>query len=173
VPNAEGVIGPVPPGWDPGEYDRLRRRVLWSLPTGLYVLGSRAADRQNLMTVSLVMQASVDPKCVVASVEAAALTHRLVHDGGVFALSILKREDRAIVRKFVKPLADLAGFDTFTAVTGAPVLAQAGAWLDCEVRHELALGSHSLFVGEVVACGGEPDSLEVLRMEDTRMSYGG
>jgi hypothetical protein len=31
-----------------------------------------------------------------------------------------------------------------------------------------------LFVGEVVNCGGEVDDrLEVLRMEDTRMSYGG
>jgi flavin reductase (DIM6/NTAB) family NADH-FMN oxidoreductase RutF len=49
------------------------------------------------------------------------------------------------------------------------------AWLDCEVRHSLEVGSHTLFVGEVVdagfAEGGEDAS--VLRMEDTRMSYGG
>jgi hypothetical protein len=42
------------------------------------------------------------------------------------------------------------------------------------LRHDLACGSHTLFVGEVVGCGGDPaDELEVLRMEDTRMSYGG
>ena len=58
-------------------------------------------------------------------------------------------------------------------LTGAPILADAAAWLECEVRHELGCGSHTLFVGEVVGCGGEPDGLEVLRMEDTRMSYGG
>ena len=58
---------------------------------------------------------------------------------------------------------------------GTRSLVDAWAWLDCEVRAELALGSHSLFVGEVVgfgfADGGE--EAPVLRMEDTRMNYGG
>jgi flavin reductase (DIM6/NTAB) family NADH-FMN oxidoreductase RutF len=64
------------------------------------------------------------------------------------------------------------------ATTGAPILDCALAWLDCEVRHVLALGSHSWFVGELVDCGESlgdspaPDA-DVLRMEDTRMNYGG
>ena len=33
------------------------------------------------------------------------------------------------------------------------------------------LGAHTLFIGEVTEVGGEP--AEVLRMEDTRMNYGG
>ena len=83
------------------------------------------------------------------------------------------------MRKFVKPLDDqgrpdeLAGLALRDGVTGAPILAAAAAWLECEVRQELGCGSHTLFVGEVVGCGGEPDGLEPLRMEDTRMSYGG
>ena len=62
-----------------------------------------------------------------------------------------------------------------TAVTGSPVLTRAAAWLDCEVRHHVDLGSHVLFIGEVVAVDG-PDAdapVDLLRMEDTRMSYGG
>lgn len=173
------LVGPFPEGVDPEAYDRLRRRILWALPSGLYVLGSRAGGRRNLMTLSLAMQACVEPKLVAVSVEAGALTHRLVREGGVFALNILRRQDRAVVRKFVKPLDDegdpasLGGFAVHSAATGAPVLDEAPAWLDCEVRHELPLGSHTVFVGEVVACGGDPEGLEVLRMEDTRMSYGG
>jgi flavin reductase (DIM6/NTAB) family NADH-FMN oxidoreductase RutF len=49
----------------------------------------------------------------------------------------------------------------------------AGAWIDCTVRQLVPCGSHDVFVGEIVDCGGEPDDLDVLRMEDTRMSYGG
>jgi flavin reductase (DIM6/NTAB) family NADH-FMN oxidoreductase RutF len=150
------------------------------MPSGIYVLGSRAGERRNLMTLNWASQVAIDPKMVAVSVEAGAFTHGLVRDGRVFSLNILRREDRAIVRKFVKPLDDdgdpgtLAGHPVRYGVTGAPVLAQAAAWLDCEVRHELVLGSHTLFVGVVVACGGDPgDDLEVLRMEDTRMSYGG
>ena len=36
-----------PDGVDPDAYDRLRRRVLWSMPTGLYVIGSRGRGRRR------------------------------------------------------------------------------------------------------------------------------
>jgi hypothetical protein len=36
------------------------------------------------------------------------------------------------------------------------------------------VGDHTLFLGEVVASAFQQDeSVEILRMEDTRMSYGG
>ena len=53
-PLQEGPVGPFPDGADRDEYDRLRRRVLWTMPTGLFVIGSRAGDRRNLMTANLV-----------------------------------------------------------------------------------------------------------------------
>ena len=180
MPGDAQPVGPFPPGAEPDAYDRLRRRILWTMPSGLYVLGSRAGGRRNLMTISWALQVASDPKLLAVSVEAAAVTRALVGDGRVFALSILKREDRAVVRKFAKPLDDdgdpatLGGYAVHPATTGAPILDMAAAWLDCEVRHELDLGSHTLFLGEIVDCGGDPsDGLEVLRMEDTRMSYGG
>ena len=42
------------------------------------------------------------------------------------------------------------------------------------MRQRLPVGDHVLFVGEVVQAGfqGDEDALP-LRMEDTRMSYGG
>jgi flavin reductase (DIM6/NTAB) family NADH-FMN oxidoreductase RutF len=174
-------VGPFPPGADHDAYDRLRRRVLWKLPMGLYVLGSRSGDRRNLMTINWAMQVSIQPKHLAISVEASAVTHSLVADGGCFSLSLLSREQRAEVRKFVKPAVDdpdahtLSGVVYREALTGAPIPEIAIAWLDCEVRHRLEAGSHTLFVGEVVDAGfadGGEDS-PVLRMEDTRMSYGG
>jgi flavin reductase (DIM6/NTAB) family NADH-FMN oxidoreductase RutF len=42
------------------------------------------------------------------------------------------------------------------------------------VRQAVDCGGHTLFVGEVVDCAFQgPEDVEVLRMEDTRMSYGG
>jgi flavin reductase (DIM6/NTAB) family NADH-FMN oxidoreductase RutF len=159
---------------DEDEYDRLRRRVLWSMPSGLYVLGSAAGGRRNLMTLNWATQVASDPKLVAVSVEVAAVTHGLVREGGVFSLNILAREDRAIVRKFVKPMADdLGGFAVRTEATGAPILDQAAAWLDCRVHSEVPCGSHTLFLGEIAACGAGAEGFDVLRMEDTRMNYGG
>ena len=132
------------------------------------------------MTANWASQVSFEPKLVAVSVEREALTHTLIHDGGAFSLSILDREDRAIVRKFVKPVevsadgGELSGFPFVERVTGAPILAQALAWVDCALRHELDVGGHTLFVGEVVDAGfAKDESTPVLRMEDTRMNYGG
>jgi flavin reductase (DIM6/NTAB) family NADH-FMN oxidoreductase RutF len=159
------------------------------MPSGLYVVGSRAGGRRNLMTISWVTQVAMSPKLVGLGVESGAVTHGLLEEGGVFALSLLPRSQRAVVRRFVKPVTessvdDATGIGTMqgeavhSATTGAPILDSAVAWLDCEVRHVLALGSHGWFVGEVVDCGEAPgrspgpDS-DILRMEDTRMNYGG
>ncbi|HUC36982.1 MAG TPA: flavin reductase family protein [Acidimicrobiales bacterium] len=196
------VVGPVPPGRDPEEYDRLRRRILWMLPTGIYALGTRSGPSRNLMTISWVTQVATEPKLVGVGVERAAVTHGLLVSSGVFALSILPRDERALVRRFAKPVTDqevdpetgagtMNGAPVRAQVTGAPILDVALAWIDCEVRHRLDFESHSWFVGEVMACGapGESSASEsesasasaaappveagVLRMEDTRMNYGG
>jgi flavin reductase (DIM6/NTAB) family NADH-FMN oxidoreductase RutF len=177
----DGPVPPFPEGADPDEYDRLRRRVLWTMPSGLYVVGSTdGASRRNLMTLNWATQLSFEPKLLGIAVEREAYTHELIEAGGVFSLCVIDREDRAIVRKFTKPVeVDLAagtlnGFAVHSSTTGAPVLDQAAAFLDCVVLERVPTGDHTLFVGEIVDCGFQKDeATPVLRMEDTRMNYGG
>lgn len=148
------------------------------------------------MTISWVTQLASRPKLVGVGIETGSVTGELVASGAVFALSILSRAERSVVRRFVKPVRETAidvparagtmqGEAVHLAPSGAPVLASSVAWIDCGVRQRLELGSHTLFAGEVTECGlgppGAPrddDEAEqalaaVLRMEDTRMSYGG
>lgn len=189
-PGGSGPIGPYPPGVntaeDQADYDKRRRRVLWSLPSGLYVIGSRGvpgvdgAVELNAMTANWVTQVAFEPKLVGVGVEHPALTHRLIADSGVFSVCTVAREDRTIVRKFTKPVSvdhdarTLNGFAFHTGITGAPILDQAPAYLDCEVRQSVEVGNHTFFIGEVVDASFQADEgTEVLRMEDTRMNYGG
>jgi flavin reductase (DIM6/NTAB) family NADH-FMN oxidoreductase RutF len=165
------------------ESDRHRRRVLWALPTGLYLIGSRHGDDVNLMTANLVVQVCVEPKLVGVALERDSVTARLVTAEGGFSVSLLARADRDVVRRFVKPVSDIerdpAG--AVLALSGQPVtevgpnrrpvLASAAGYLDCRLTGAEPLGSHTLCIGEVMDVGGEPN--EVLRMEDTRMHYGG
>ena len=113
-------------------------------------------------------------------IEKPALTHELISEGGSFTVCTIAREDRAIVRKFTKPVevdeasSTLNGFPFHDGLTGAPILDQAPAYVDCEVRQAVEVGNHTFFIGEVVDCGFQAaEDTEVLRMEDTRMSYGG
>jgi flavin reductase (DIM6/NTAB) family NADH-FMN oxidoreductase RutF len=185
-PGGSGPIGPYPPGFETDDqridYDKLRRRVLWKMPYGLYVIGSRGDEptAKNLMTANWVTQLSFAPKLVGIGIEQTALTHKLIEAGECFSVCSIDREDRAIVRKFTKPVeVDLAaktlnGFAYVERVTGAPILAQSVGFLDCELRQTVQVGGHSLFVGEVVDAGFLRDEeTPVLRMEDTRMNYGG
>ena len=165
---------------DADEYDKLRRRVLWTMPYGLYVIGSRAGDRRNGMTLNLATQVATDPKLVGIAVTKEAFTHQLITEGGVFSVNIIDREDRAIVRKFVKPVdvdlgaGTLNGFPYHDGQTGAPILDQAVAFIECEVRNPVDCGDHTFFIGEVAAIGFQKaEETPVLRMEDTRMNYGG
>ena len=182
MPVKEGPVPPFPDGVDPDEYDRLRRRVLWKMPSGLYVVGSTdKGERRNAMTLNWATQVSFDPKWIGIGIEREAVTHELVSAGGVFSLCLVDREDRAIVRKFTKPVVvDLAAhtlneFPYFDgSITGAPVLTQAVAYVECEVRQAVEIGNHTLFLGEVVnAAFLKDEETPVLRMEDTRMNYGG
>lgn len=181
VAHGDEPLGPFPPGADPIEYDKLRRRVLWKFPSGLYVVGSRAGGRRNLMTANWVSQVSFEPKLVGVSIEKEALTHELISAGGVFTVNVIHREDRAIIRKFTKPVEEDTGAGTLNgfafhdaAVTGAPVLDQAVAFVDCRVHQAVDVGGSTLYLGDVVDAGfHKPEDTEVLRMEDTRMSYGG
>jgi flavin reductase (DIM6/NTAB) family NADH-FMN oxidoreductase RutF len=134
------------------------------------------------MTTNWATQVSFDPKLLAISVERTALTHELISAGGVFALCIIDRDDRAIVRKFTKPVevdttaGTLNGFPYRDGATGAPILSQAVAYADCLVRGTVECGDHTLFIGEVADAGfgdGKAEDTPVLRMEDTRMSYGG
>ena len=125
----------------------------------------------------------LDPvsKWLGVAVEREAFTHELIAASGVYALCLIDRDDRAIVRKFTKPVAvdleartlnEFAYFDG--SVTGAPVLAQAVAYVECEVRQPVEVGNHTLFLGEIVnAAFLKDEETPVLRMEDTRMNYGG
>jgi flavin reductase (DIM6/NTAB) family NADH-FMN oxidoreductase RutF len=167
----------------PDEYDRQRRRVLWALPTGLYLIGSRNGDSVNLMTANLVVQVCLEPKLVAVAVEVGSVTADLTARGGAFAVSILARQDKDVVRRFVKPVHDVVrdAAGSVTVMSGhevreigearLPVLAAAAGYLECTVVRQDPLGSHTLFIGEVGEVGGEP--ADVLRMEDTRMHYGG
>jgi flavin reductase (DIM6/NTAB) family NADH-FMN oxidoreductase RutF len=149
------------------------------MPSGLYLLGSAAGARRNLMTHNWAVQVSIVPKLMGVAVRNDAVTHELVAESRAFSLCLLKREDRALVRAFTRPAEEgpepgmLSGFPVRVGSTGAPVLAQSAAWLECEVRHEVAAGDHTLFIGEVVDCSAPDEESPLLRMEDTRLNYGG
>lgn len=153
-------------------------RVMWAIPNVLCLVGSRAGEERNGMTTSWVTQVAMDPVLVGASVDATAVTNRLIRAGGAFSINLWSRDDTSVFRRFSKPAEDdgaaLNGYRVRDGVTGVPIFEDALGWIECRLYDTVELGSHDLFIGEAVDTGLEEGAEDlVARMEDTRMKYGG
>ena len=157
--------------------DELLNRVTWKIPNALALVGSRAGDEWNAMTTSWITQLAMEPVLIGVGVDNDAVTRRLIADGGSFSVNLWSSDDTRTFVKFSKPATKegmaLNGRAIREGVTGAPIFEEAIAHLDCEVRHTHDLGSHTLFIGEVVDAAIRDDEARAAAMSDTRMKYGG
>lgn len=151
--------------------------VTFKIPNALALIGSASGDEWNGMTASWITQLSMEPVIIGVGIDNKAVTHRLITEGGSFTVNLWSAEDTRPFVKFSKPAVreenTLNGRPVTTATTGAPVFEEAIAWMDCEVRDTIDLGTHTLFLGELVDAGVNDDTSRAAAMSDTRMKYGG
>ena len=96
--------------------------------------------------------------------------HELLREAGGFAVSILSASQERLAQHFargVPPIAMWHGIAVQAGASGAPLLQGALGWLECRLRDELAVGTHTLFVGEVlcVELGEDAPALQRSRGE--------
>ena len=146
---------------------RIRKHTLRMLSNGMYVVTSSSGGRYGAATVTWLSQASFKPPLVMAAIRPESNVFRCLAESGVAVVHILDRLQQDMAQRFFSPT-DVVG-DTINGepfvpgVTHAPVLRNAPAYLECVVRHTLALGDHTVVVMEVVEaeCRGETWPLTV------------
>ena len=136
------------------------RSVLRRWASGVSIVTTRRTDRGGVLgiTVSSFCSLSLKPPLVLVCIDHEARSHRSIAARGCFAVNLLRDEqsglsERAAGRRGVRG-AWLAGVACRAGRTGAPVLEDCLAWLDCSLvdRHEG--GDHTIYVGRVEAAGG-------------------
>jgi flavin reductase (DIM6/NTAB) family NADH-FMN oxidoreductase RutF len=148
------------------------RRVMGHFATGVAVVTSVRGDGGPCgLTASAVCSVSLAPTLVLVCVEKDADTHDCIGRAGFFAVNVLAGgRGETLARRFAGD--DVA--DKFSGVafrrehTGAPVLDEALAWVDCRVAERLPGGDHTVFMGEVL--GG--DAVEGTPLVYYRGGYG-
>lgn len=128
------------------------RRVMGSWPSGVTIITARSGDEIHGMTVSDFSGASLDPPLVLVCAAKTSVTTGLIERGGCFGVNILRREQSALSNKFASKKDEFKrfeGVETFVEKTGAPLLAEALASLDCRLAAVHEAGDHLLCVGEV------------------------
>jgi flavin reductase (DIM6/NTAB) family NADH-FMN oxidoreductase RutF len=143
--------------------DRFRlRSVLGQFATGVTVVAA-GSEAPCGMTANSFTSVSLDPPLVLICVTRGSELCEAMHRECCFAVSVLAAHQEELARYFANH-ARPRGAAEFANVrwspgpaTGAPVLDDALAWLDCAVTTSYHGGDHEIFLGSVLASGAEPD----------------
>ncbi len=141
------------------------RQVMRQWVTGVTIVTSIHDGIRHGMTVSSFTSVSLEPPIITISLENQSRTHHLVSDSGVFAITFLSSGQREISERFAGKQTEytdrFSGLETWTLRTGAPLLNEGLAFLDCQVLAAYSFGANTLFIGKVLAAqlGQEGDPL--------------
>lgn len=122
--------------------------------TGVAIVTSHHEGNIHGMTANSFNSLALSPPTVLVALAQHTRTQHLVKEGGVFGVSILNKSQRTLAQRFAgqtdtnTPRFD--GVDTFTLETGAPLIKEAMAFLDCKVVNSFDIGNTTVFLGEVL-----------------------
>lgn len=140
-------------------------KALGRLSSGLYILTTQQGNLSSAMFASWVAQASFKPLGISVAVSKDRAIESLLHVGDRFVLNVLEEGNyQQLMKHFLKrfsPGADrFADVKTYPATNGSPILADALAYLECEVVSRLECGDHWTIYSTVSAGRvSQPDAL--------------
>lgn len=138
------------------------REALRHFPAGVTIVTIKAKGEIHGLTVSAFASVSPKPPLIMVIIDHRHNAHAMLEqDDAVFAVNILRQEQADLSNRFawVKDEDRFAEGNWATATTGAPVLVDALAWLDCTIYSRQVAGTHTVYIGEVQASAvPQPDA---------------
>lgn len=132
---------------------------------GVYIIGVKAEGRTNGMTAAWVSQASMVPPMVSVSINKRHFTGELIEKARCFSVNVLSEDCRELAVRCGfgsgREVDRLSEGEITYMKTGAPILKQCAAFMDCELRQTADAGDHRIYIGEVVE-SGETDKAAML-----------
>ena len=128
-----------------------------TLSTGVYVIGVAHGGRAGAFTAAWISQVSFDPLLLALSVNPEHASYPMLRESGGFTVNVLRHGQVDLARHFgcqsSRNVDKLAGIRWRASRSGAPILLDALAALECRVTGQMTAGDHQLVLGEAV--GGE------------------
>ena len=123
--------------------------------TGVAIVTGHHNGVVHGMTANSFNSIALNPPTVMVGLQLHTRTQHLVREGGVFAVTILGIEQLSLAKRFAGQInTDLdrfVGVDTFSMISGAPLIQNGIAFFDCKVSNILDVGGTALYLGEVLA----------------------
>ena len=134
----------------------MNAKALHKLGYGMYVVASKQGDRLNAQIANTVFQVTSEPPMIAVSINKSNLTHQFIQESRVFAATVLCQDaPLSFIGRFGfksgRDTNKLEGVDYRIGKTGAPLVTEnAVAYLEVEVIKEVDVGSHTIFIGNLV-----------------------
>lgn len=127
------------------------RDVIGHFMTGVTVITAADGGKDYGMSVSAVASVSLDPPMLLACLNERSPTQAAVARSSAFCVNVLAEGQDELARHFARPSSEkFASLDVRRCRTGAPLLADALAWLECRVDHSVRGGTHRVFMARVI-----------------------
>ena len=139
------------------------RSMMARFATGVAVVAARQGPFLSGMTANAVTSVTVDPPIMLVSIGKRSETHRAIEGSHSFAISVLSAEQQPLAECFAQPitatkLQRFCDAPWHEAETGSPILDGTIAYFDCRLVESHQVGDHTIFLGEIVSAGSEPDA---------------
>jgi len=155
--------------------------ALRMMPYGFYAFTTKDGDDVNAMVVNWVSQMSYAPRLLAVGIQKSCYSRGLLAVGGGFGLNIFLQADSEAIMGITSGRAkkpekmDAVQFSP-APETGAPVLADAAAYIECKVTQIIDVGGdHDIIVGEAINADVMKESAppDVLSLTQLGWSYAG
>ncbi len=128
-------------------------KALGRIPTGLYIVTAMDGAEALGFVGSFVMQVGFEPPTVCVAIGKERSHLAAIQSSGRFCVSILDADSSAVMGHFFKKYPEgesaLDHVATKDSPGGAPLMADALAWLDCAVSGSHEVGDHIVVFGTV------------------------
>lgn len=146
------------------------------VPYGMYVLTVGRGEAAQGCTVTWLTQCSFEPPLLASGIKRDTPIFAEMKTSRLFALSVLGTGQKDIAVSFFKRTGmangKLGDHPVDVHDTGIPVLADAPAWLECEVVSIVEEGDHAVVVSRVIGAGLRRET-KILTVEECGVKYGG
>lgn len=149
--------------------------ILYPVPAVLVTCGDMSGEK-NAITLAWVGTASSEPPCIAIGVRPTRYSYGLIQRYGDFVVN-LPRADQIGLLEYCGSVSGRAE-DKFAKAgltpvksenVRAPIVAEFPVNIECKVKTRIPLGSHDLFIGEVLGVQADPDVLTEGELDPAKM----
>ena len=131
-------------------------KALWKMSYGLYIISAKNGEKAGGCVVNTMIQVTSEPLQVTVTINKENYTAGLIQESGYFTgIALAQSATMELIGAFGfqsgKDKDKFEGFETKTDLNGIPyVCSQAAARFSCKVKNTMDVGTHIVFLGEVV-----------------------